>query len=197
MVMINEVLNILRDKLELVLQNALLRSEKWVILANPVDQDGSIPDELNNKVVISVVSLQSDTSIGAFVPPSIGQGDRYLLSAPPLFVDVYLLVMANFSGGNYAAGIGMLSRVISFFHENPIFTPNTASGLPDEMDKLAIEFVNLDFAQANHVLMMSGLKAFPFVLYKLRRLPFAEPAISGVAPAVRSVDPPRTGFPGR
>ena len=197
MVMINEVLNILRDKLELVLQNALLRSEKWVILANPVDQDGSIPDELNNKVVMSVVSLQSDTSIGAFVPPSIGQGDRYLLSAPPLFVDVYLLVMANFSGGNYAAGIGMLSRVISFFHENPIFTPNTAAGLPDEMDKLAIEFVNLDFAQANHVLMMSGLKAFPFVLYKLRRLPFAEPAISGVAPAVRSVDPPRTGFPGR
>ncbi len=113
MVMINQVLNILRDKLELVLQNALFRTEKWVVLANPVDQDGSIPDELNNKVLMSVESLQSDTSTGAFVPPSIGQGDRYPISAPPLFVDVYVLVMANFSGGNYAAGIGMLSRVIS------------------------------------------------------------------------------------
>lgn len=197
MVMINEILNILRDKLELVLQNALFNTEKWVILANPVDHDGTIPDELNNKIVMSVASLQSDASTAAFLPPSIGQGDRYPVSAPPLLIDVYLLVTANFSGSNYAAGIGMLSRVISFFQENPLFTPNNAVGLPEEMDKLAIEFVNLDFAQANHVLMMSGLKAVPFVLYKLRRLPFAGPAISGVAPAVRSVDPPRTGIPER
>lgn len=189
MVMINDILLMLRDRIETVLQNAQARPERWTELTNIIDQDGTLSADVRDKVVLSVVSLQSDTSTGAFVPPSIGQTDRYPVAAPPIFIDVYFLVMANFSGGNYPAGLGMISRVISFFQETPVITPQSDPRLPEEMDKLAIEFVNLDFAAANHVLTMSGVKAFPFVLYKLRRLPFAGSAISAVVPAVRSIDP--------
>lgn len=189
MVMIDAVLAMLRDRLELVLQNADPRPEKWVSITNIVNQDGSVADDAKNKVVLSVVSLQSDTSTSSYAAPSLGQDDKYPVAPPPIFVDVYLLVMAHFSGGNYQAGIGMLSRAIAFFQETPVLTPLSAPGLPGEMEKLAIEFVNLDFAQANHVLAASGLKAFPFVLYRLRRLPFAGQAPAGTAAAVRSVAP--------
>lgn len=189
MILINDVLDMLRGKLELVLQNAQPHPEKWVVLSNLVNQDGSVAEGVKNKIVLSVVSLQSDTSTSAFVPPSIGRDDRFPVAAPPLFVDVHLLAMANFPEGNYATGIGMLSRVISYFQETPVFTPQTAAELPEGMDKLAIEFVNLDFAQANNLLAACGAKGLPHVLYRLRRLPFAGPAISGTTPAVRSAEP--------
>jgi hypothetical protein len=188
-VLINTLLVILREKIEAVLQTARAQEDKWIVLENPVEADGTPADGIHNKIVMSVMSIQSDASTSAFVQANMGSNDQYAVTSPPLHLDVYFLLTANFSAANYADGIGMMSRVISYFQEKPVFTHADTPDLPDEMEKLAVEFVSLDFTQANNVMTLTGLKCFPFLLYRIRRVPFAGPAIAGVAPAVRAADP--------
>ena len=142
--------------------------------------------DVANKMIMSVVHLQTDASTGAFSSPQLTKDDRYFTSYPALHVDAYILVAANFTDSNYEVGLSLLSMVISFFQEAPVLTHGNAPSLPPELDKLVIEFVSLDFSQLSHLLTATGSKYVPMVLYRLRRLPFSGPAVAGVAPAVRS-----------
>jgi hypothetical protein len=188
--MIDQLLIVLRDRLETVLQAAKREPQNWVVLANPIEPDGTPTDGISNKLVMFVVSLQHDASTGAYAAPTAGRNDVFPISAPPLMMDAFFLLTANFTGVNYPAGLEMMSHAISFFQSNPVFTHADSPDLPGDVDRLMVEFVSLDFAQANNLLMLTGLKCFPFLLYRIRRLPFAGPAILGVAPPVRSVNHP-------
>jgi hypothetical protein len=188
MVMINGILDILREKLETVLQIARPRPESWVVVTNPTEQDGSLAEGANNKVVMSVVSIQADATMGAFAPAAMSKDNGLGVSSAPLHVDVYVLVMGHFSGINYGTGLEMISRSISYFQENPVFESESAPRLPSSVGKLVLEFVSLDFSQANNLLMLMGLQCFPFVLYRIRRLAFDSRAISAVAPPVLEAD---------
>lgn len=191
MVMINKLLIVLRDRLESVLQAVQYQAdEQWVKLANPTEPDGSPTDGITNKIIMFVVSLQHDASTGTFASPKLGTNDTYPVNAPPLMIDAFFLLAANFTGNSYPAGLEMMSRAISFFQSNPVFTHADSPELPEDVDRLVVEFVSLDFAQANNLLTLTGLKCFPFLLYRIRRLDFSGPAILGVSPPVRSVDQP-------
>lgn len=147
----------------------------------------------SNKMVLSLVSLQSDGITGAYEQPGLNNADWHTSRFPPLYVDLYFIVRADFSEVNYEAALGLLSRVIGYLQESPVFTHDNAPSLPAGMDKLVVEFVSLDFAQQSHLMTWTGMKYVPSVLYRVRRLPFAGAAISQAAPAVRSVgagDPP-------
>jgi hypothetical protein len=183
--MINEVLAVLRDRLEGVLQAIYPQGERWVLLGNAGAQDGE-PKGGSNKMMMSVVSLQIDASTGAFVPPQPTGSDWYHSGYPQLHLDVVFMVAANFTDANYEAGLAMLSRVIAFFQESPVLTHESAPRLPPGLDKVAIEMVNLDFAQLSHLLSAAGVKYVPLVLYRLRRLPFAGPSLAAAAPVVRA-----------
>jgi len=195
MVLIDKLLIILRDRLEAVLQAAQSQPDKLVVLANPIEPDGTPTDGISNKLVMFVVSLQHDASTGTFVSPVLGRNDTYPISAPPLIMDAFFLLTANFTGINYPEGLAMMSRAISFFQSNPVFTHADSPTLPPEVDRMVVEFVSLDFAQANNLLMLTGLKCFPFVLYRIRRLTFSGPAILGVSPSVRAVAPVTDAVP--
>ncbi|HEX8622833.1 MAG TPA: Pvc16 family protein [Allosphingosinicella sp.] len=196
--MINHVLTVLRDRLEEVLQTAHPQGERWVLLGNVGVREDIDLQTGSNKLVISLVSLQSDSSTGTYEPPSITRDDWYTSKFPPLYIDLYFVIRADFSDMNYEAALGMLSRVIGYFQESPVFTHDNSASLPAGLDKLVVEFVNLDFAQQSHLMTSTGMKYVPCVLYRVRRLPFAGAAISQAAPSVRSVgagDPP--GGPAR
>jgi hypothetical protein len=186
--MIDQLLRILQKKLESLLQAARSEQANWIVLENPAGKDGAPAEGTENKIVMSVMSIQTDSSTGAFAAPNMGAGDLYPISSPPLHLDVYFLLAANFRADNYAEGVGMMSRIISYFQEKPVFTHADTPELPDEMERLAVEFVSLDFNQANNVATLAGLKHFPFLLYRIRRVPFAGPAIIATWPKVSSAD---------
>lgn len=191
MVMMNNVVSYVRDRIESSLQSGNSRDEAWLALSNFVGMDGSPADDIADKIVMSVASIQNDTSVGTYKPPRQGAGDGYAIASAPLFLDVYVMFVSCFTGPNYGAGLGLLSRIISFFQENPVFDQMGLAGASDQMDRLAVEYASLDFAQSNNLATVMGLKGQPFVVYRLRRLPFDGPAISGVAPAVRSTPRPQ------
>ena len=101
---------------------------------------------------------------------------------PPLHLNALVMLIANFSGSDYATGLRILSRTITFFHQNPVFIPDPQPGLPP--DNIVLDFVNIDLAQTRDSVGMLGLKYLPSALYRMRTLTFSSDARpTGAAPA--------------
>ena len=170
MPMLDQVLNCLCDRLELALQEAEGRPDPWLVLTSLPQPDGSPAADLDDRVVVSLVSLQAGPGGSFTARPGDGPWPPPAL---PLHLDAYVVVAANFSRTHYRHGLAMMSRAISFFHANPIFTRSDTPELPDDVERLAVEFVSLDFPGAA-ALLPAGLRAMPFALYRLRGLAFVE-----------------------
>jgi hypothetical protein len=180
MAMLQTILDQLRARLEAALQMSEARAEPWVALTNPVDPDGRVAESARNKMVMVLVGLQSDPS-GAS-PRTTAPTVR---GAPPLHLNALVMLIANFSGSDYATGLGMLSRTITFFHQNPVFTPDPLPGLPP--DNIVLDFVNIDLAQTRDLTGMLGLKYLPSALYRMRTLTFTSDAPHNLMPADQTI----------
>lgn len=175
--MLRNTLEVLRMQLETALRAIDVRPEEWVILANAVDPDGRMFERARNKMAMMLVGLQSEPA-PRMVPASPAAGDRSATMAPPLYLNARVLFVANFSDDTYGQGLEMLSRTIAFFQQNPFFTRDNAPNLPPEIDKIAMDFVNLTVSETSDLMAMLGLRCMPFALYALRTLPFASPLMS-------------------
>jgi hypothetical protein len=172
MATLQSTLDQLRARLEAALQTSVPRAEPWVALSNPVDLDGRLVEGTRNRMVMVLVGLQSDPAAGNVLPPANPAAAAH--AAPPLRLDALVMLMANFSGSEYATGLGMLSRTVSFFHENPALIPDPIPGQPP--DTIRLDFVNLDLAQTNELMAMLDLKYLPSALYRMRGLTFTSKA---------------------
>ena len=193
MTLLQSTLELLRDRLDATFQIADPRSEDWVTLTNPVDLDGRVSDSARNKIVMTLIGLQSDKMVGTAPGLSPVAGDQFAILAPPLHINAFVLFVANFSERNYPTGLGMLSRTIAFFQQNPVFTHDRLPGLAREIDKIAIDFISLDLTQTNHLMGMLGVKYLPSALYKLRTLPFMSDAVVSLVPMARKSRSPGEG----
>lgn len=190
MVMINDILLSVRNRIESALQAAQARDEEWIRLTNLTGLDGTTQPEIAGRIVMSLAALQHDTSLGAFTPARAGNGDSYAIASPPQFIDAYVLFASCFVEAGYAAGLAVLSRIIEYLQEYPVFDAVRSPEIGAQMGNLAIELVGLDLGQVSHLATYTGLKGQPFVLYRLRRLPFAGAAITAVVPAIHETPPP-------
>lgn len=188
MALLRATLEVLRRRLDAAFQAADPRSEEWVTLTSPVDLDGRVSDRARNKIAMILAGLHSEKTGGGHAGPVAVRGDQYAMMAAPLNLNLSLLFLANFSDENYATGLAMLSRTIAFFQEHPVFMAEQLPGLPDEVDRLALDFVSLDLTQTNHLMAMLGLKYLPSALYRMRTLSFAGTSFTSVAPQVRRAD---------
>jgi hypothetical protein len=188
MTLLSTTLEVLRHRLDAAFQIADPRSEEWVTLTSPIDLDGRVSERARNKIVMVLAGLHSEKTAGGHAGPVPVRGDQYAMMAAPLNLNLSLLFVANFGDGNYATGLGMLSRVIAFFQENPVFTAEQLPGLADDVDRLALDFVSLDLMQTNYLMGMLGLKYLPSAMYRVRTLQFAGAAFTGLVPQVRAPD---------
>jgi Pvc16 N-terminal domain len=183
--LIQDTLELIRQRLNEYFQAADPSPEDWVILSNIVDQDGAAFEQARNKVVIFLANIQHDTTISTWRPAVPTAGDRYAIVPPPLYINLFLLFFANFSEKNYPMGLGMISRTIAFFQENPLFDHYNLPDLPAPVDKLAFEFTNLDAQGLNYLMGLAGVNYLPSVYYKVRMLPFRREVIQEQASAAQ------------
>ena len=175
MAILQSTLDQLRARLEAALQTSVPRAEPWVALTNPVDLDGRVVESARNKMLMVLVGLQNDPASGVAPTTNVAAPLR---ATPPLHLDASVMLMANFSGSEYATGLGMLSRTIAYFHENPVLIADPLPGQPAE--NIVLDFVNLDLAQTNELMAMLDLKYLPSAVYRMRGLEFTSspPALS-------------------
>jgi hypothetical protein len=187
---IRHVLELVRQRLNEALRNALPRTEDWVVLSNLVDVDGRAYEGAKDKLVMFLANIQHETVISTYTRTQPAKDDRYAVVAPPLYIDLYLLFMANFQDRTYAEGLALISRTISFFQQNPYFTPDSLPGLPADITKLQFEFTNVELTELNYLMGLAGVKYLPSVYYKVRLLPFADDALLATVPGVSGLRTP-------
>lgn len=183
---IQNVLSILARQAESYLQNLSHRGEKWLTLTGPIETDGSVNEAARNKIVMCVCNLARETTISTQVGAQQAAGGAgYYSAQPPIYINIYLMFMANFGGAVYEDGLMALSRLISYFQQNPWLTHDSAPDLDPALNRISVELVSLNASELNHIVGMFGGRYFPAVFYKLRVIPFATPAMQAVVSAAR------------
>lgn len=173
---IRNILEVIRKASNEYLQNADRRGDDWVVLSSIVDHDGSINDSARDRVVMTLYNITRENIVSTYTP-AIAGGDSFAISRPPVYVNLQLMFMANFSGKNYTVGLAAISRIISFFQQNPSFNQANAPDLDPGVERLTMEMETLSSVDVNYVMGMLGTKYLPSVFYKLRLLPFASTAM--------------------
>jgi hypothetical protein len=135
-----------------------------------------------------LANIKHETIISTYSPTVPVKGNQYGLITPPLYIDLFVLFFANFNDKNYPEGLGVISRTISFFQQNPWFTRENLPGLDPEIDKLTFEMVNLEMTDLNYLMGMIGAKYLPSVYYKVRVIPFRSDAMRAQVPPVHGVE---------
>lgn len=121
-------------------------------------------------------NITRENLVSTYTPAKAG-GDSFAIVQPPIYIDLHLMFMANFTDRSYADGLEAISRIIAFFQQNPWFTQANAPDLDRDLDKITLELASLDPVEVNYIMGMLGTKYLPSVFYKLRMLPFASTAM--------------------
>ena len=188
--------DLIRNALETIsgLANAYLenldrRGDAWISLTSLVDHNGTLNQGARDKIVMCVYNITRETTISTY--QSTLSGGRksdpaagLAIVSPPLFIDIHLMFMANFTEKNYSDGLAALSRLVGYFQQTPFYDASNAPGLDPAFDKLTLEFENLSPVDVNYVMSMLGTRYLPSAFYKLRMIPFASTAMQGRAYAV-------------
>src|SRR4051812_42236352 len=114
------------------------------VLSNMINQDGSIAVSGNNHVVISLVNVEHETVISTYNRYVQTGENKTGIVNPPVYINIYLLIMSFFEGKNYTEGLKYLSYVISFFQTNNTFNKQTLPGLGPGVDKLCFELCSIE-----------------------------------------------------
>jgi hypothetical protein len=158
-----------------------------VIADSLVNPDGTNADAVMNKVVVSLVNIEHETTASAnpYIP---GKGNDFGKVPNPVFLNLYVLVAANYESGNYSEALKMLSAVIGIFQSNTYFTRSKNPEMPVALEKLTFEIYNLPVNELSHIWGGLGAKYVPSIIYKVRMITIQENKLLKEIPGVEGLN---------
>lgn len=169
--MINEALQFVEKELNKYFRAIFQITEDKTIVSNLVNADGSVPVSINDKVVISLVSIEQETSI-ANLGFTHKTESGYQLSNQPLSINLYVLFAANFN--DYNESLKFISSTINFFQANYVFLRKDHPEMGGQSERLVFELLKTDYQNAHYLWNALGAKYIPSMVYKLRMLTINE-----------------------
>ena len=161
---VSTILELLRQALNDVLRRSGGRADDVVVLSNIVDHQGREIEIAKGRIAMVLTSIVHEETVRALA--------RATDVAPaPFYVDLFVLFYANYQAEHYADGVKLISRLLGFLQQNPIFTRDKLPGLDASIDRLVLEYVNLRFEELDQVMHMLGVSYLPSVCYRLRMIP--------------------------
>ncbi len=191
--MISKAISFLTDFLKRELKLTYALDHDVVVASNLTNADGSTVDRVQNRIVLSVINIEQETNMKSNETYKNVAGKTYDEIAPPIHLNIYLLVAANYESGNYLEGLKMLSSVTTIFQTHPSFTKNRNPDMEDPLTKLTLEPMNVPLNELNHIWSTIGVKYMPSLLYKIRTSSIADQkvkkeisAITGLGSHIKS-----------
>ncbi|GAB4411193.1 MAG: hypothetical protein OHK0039_16160 [Bacteroidia bacterium] len=171
--MIHQVLPVVVEELNDFFQSRFGTSEDKVVLANIVNQDGTVAIEGEDRVVVSLINVERD-------------GSNQLAGAsganPPVHINLYLLFAAYFN--NYVEALKFISGTIGFFQGKNNFNHHNTPLIPAAASQIRMEIVNIDFRELSNLWASLGAKYIPSVIYRMRTLNMDEDHITDDYPPI-------------
>ncbi|HEY4319223.1 MAG TPA: DUF4255 domain-containing protein [Herbaspirillum sp.] len=187
--MINAAVSHLAVQLNQFLKQAYALTEDIVLMSGLVDAEGHAVPNTNNKLVVFLANLEKDTV--PYRQQTAGEvgAARSVVSSAPLYLNLYVMIAANFSGANYSEALKLISGAISYFQRFPVFDHQVTPGLDPRIEKLVLDMENLKIHELSNIWTLLGGKYLPSVLYKVRMVAFDTDDIVARVPTVRMPAP--------
>jgi hypothetical protein len=147
-------------------------TEDIVVISNIVEQDGTVASHIDNKLVVFLVNIEKDAVPHGQRNGNTVGGNRSVISYPPIYLNLYLMFAAHFSGNNYLEALKFISQTVSFFQRHPVFDHQNTPDLNRQIDKLVMEIENLDIKDLSTLWGSLSGKYLPSILYKVRMVAF-------------------------
>ncbi|MEQ3656377.1 MAG: DUF4255 domain-containing protein [Dokdonia sp.] len=171
--MIDTALTFIKNALTESFSNQFENAEDKIAVSNVINPDGSMPNNLEGKIVFFLTSIAQETSLKNNFNRTADKDGKFSSAGPTVHLNLNLLFCANFSGDSYTDGLAYLSAVIRFFQRNTVIIPRMKQN-PLSDSKLLFEMVTLDHSELSHLWSAIGSKMMPSVLYKVRLLAFKD-----------------------
>jgi len=167
--MINDTLRFISGELNSYFKGRLEINEDKVIVSNLLNHDGTVPVQILDKLVITLVNIEQETTLfnqGSFERRT--SPGAYVKKNPPVYLNLYVLLAAYFN--NYDESLKFISGAISYVQGNHVFARRDYPALGNDIDKLTLEIVNSDYQNINYLWGSIGARYVPSMTYKLRML---------------------------
>lgn len=187
--MINVALTYIRDILNENFKNEFSISENKVVLSNIVKVDGSVAQNIDEKIVFFLTNLDEESTLKNSINRSSNPiSGSFAQMNPTLHLNMQLLFCANFDSSMYIEGLSYLSALIRFFQINKriVFDNTRSSG--HHANRLSFELCKLDSTELSHLWSAIGSKLMPSVVYKVGMLIFDDAPIRQIIPAIRATN---------
>lgn len=185
--MIDKALTFITNELNKELKMAFSIDEDRVVASSLINPDGSVTENIENKVIVSIINIEHETGMGS-MNQYLREGNEYSKVAAPVYLNLYLLVSANYDSGNYLEANKMLSAVIKMFQANPYYTKNSFPSMQLPLEKLTFEIFNLPISELSHIWSGIGAKYVPSIIYKVRMMTVQEEKITKQVPGITGLD---------
>ena len=181
--MIDSAISHIASQLNQFLKRLFNLTEDIVVISNLVEQDGTIASDVTNKVVVFLVNIQKDTVPYRQATSTAAGSDRSVVTSPPLYLNVYLMVAGHFS--NYPEALKMMSHAISFFQRRPVFDHQNTPDLDRRIQRLAMDIENLNIQDLSNLWGVISGKYLPSILYKVRMVAFDAGDVTAQVPTLK------------
>lgn len=185
--MIAKALTFVSDFLNHQIKMSYGIDENRVVISSLINPDGTITENIENKIVISVINLEHETTVNSSGNYINGGNNNFGKISPPVYLNIYLLISANYDSGNYIEALKMLSTVIGVFQANTYFTQQKNPTMPSPLEKLTFEIFNLPINELSHIWSGIGAKYVPSIVYKVRMISIREDLITKEVPGLSGV----------
>lgn len=191
--MIYESLHFLTSCLNSYMQRKFGAVDNSVVLSRLVENDGASTEEATNKLVLSLINVEKDSLVQPFSTSSYNTSGQTSVSASPIYMNLHVILAANYKGKNYAEALRVLSRGMSFFQDYSVFDHQSNPDMPSGLEKLIVDVENVKIHDMNNLWSSIGTKYVPSVLYKVRTVGLGGGFVSGTPAAIRSQKKPSVG----
>lgn len=144
--------------------------EDSVLANNIVDQNGSVPLENQNKIIISIIHIEQETAKQFYSSNQKLPNGNYVNKPLTQRYNIYLLITPNFD--DYTEALKFLNASIQFFQANEIIDATTNSDIPSSLNKLEFELQKGEgYMQMQNLWTALGAKYRPSLIYKMKLIP--------------------------
>ncbi|MFT6777221.1 MAG: hypothetical protein ACJAV1_001138 [Paraglaciecola sp.] len=154
------------DRLNAHFKNIFELNEDIVVVSNLMENDGSAVPSTNNKVVVFLANMEKDTMPKQRVN-HVGS-NRVAVTNAPIYLNLSIVIAANFTGANYLEALKFISTAITFFQQQPVFNHENSPDLPPNIEKLILEIENIPRQDLSSMWSMFGAKYIPSIVYRVR-----------------------------
>ncbi len=174
--MIDNAISHIASELNQHLKRSFALNEDVVAISNILEQDGTVASHVNNKIVVSLVNIEKD-SVPFRQQNLAGGAGRAVVTAPPVYFNLYLMFASYFGGNNYQEGLKFISKTIGFFQGQPVFDHQNSPALDENIYKLVLDIENLNTQDLSSLWGVLSGKYLPSILYKVRMVAYDSGAV--------------------